>query len=144
MQSTFIVKLEKILTQLKNSKLEYLKASDKYDLPEYKRFFNMQSTQRNRFSQDITKLLRSMNVEVENLVINQLNFDQIVISSIGKTKHNHLSKCVEYDRKLISLYEEALEIQPENDTLKDQRDKISKVVQENVQFLESAGFVLES
>ena len=85
-----------------------------------------------------------MNVEVENLVINQLNFDQIVISSIGKTKHNHLSKCVEYDRKLISLYEEALEIQPENDTLKDQRDKISKVVQENVQFLESAGFVLES
>tara|TARA_A200000113_G_C8807617_1_gene336168 strand:+ start:10 stop:450 length:441 start_codon:yes stop_codon:yes gene_type:complete len=140
----FIAKLEKILVYLKNSKLEYLKASDKYDIPEDKRFFNMQSTLRNRFFQDISTLLRSMNVEVDNLVINRLNFEQIASSSIAKTNHSHLSKCIEFDRNLIVLYLEALVMQPENDILKDQLDKITAVVKENIQFLENAGFVLES
>ena len=80
-KTQFIAKLEKILTFLKNSKLEYLKASDRFNLPQNKRFFNMQSTLRNRFFQDIASLLRSMNVEMDNLVINKLNFEQIVASS---------------------------------------------------------------
>ena len=140
----FVAKLEKILTLLKNSKLEYLKASDKYDLSENKRFFNLQSTIRNRFFQEIISLLRSFNVEVENLVINRLNFEQIVISSLGKNKHNHLFKCVEFDKKLVKIYSEAIEIFPESNLLKNQREKISKVVEENTQFLESVGVTLKS
>ena len=140
----FIAKLEKILTFLKNSKLEYLKASDRFNLPENKRFFNMQSTIRNRFFQDIVSLLRSMNIEVDNLVINRLNFEQITSSSNTKTSQSLLQKCIEFDKKLIQLYEEALEIVSDNDVLKHQSHKITQVIEENIHFLENAGFVLES
>ena len=140
----FIAKLEKILTFLKNSKQEYLKASDRFNLPENKRFFNMQSTIRNRFFQDIVSLLRSMNIEVDNLVINRLNFEQITSSSNAKTSQSLLQKCIEFDKKLIQLYEEALEIDSESYVLKHQSDKIAQVIEENIHFLENAGFVLES
>ena len=140
----FIAKLEKILTFLKNSKQEYLKASDRFNHPENKRFFNMQSTIRNRFFQDIVSLLRSMSIEVDNLVINRLNFEQITSSSNTKTSQSLLQKCIEFDKKLIQLYEEALEIDSENDVLKHQSDKIAQVIEENIHFLENAGFVLES
>ena len=140
----FIAKLEKILTLLKNSKLEYLKASDRFNLPENKRFFNMQSTIRNRFFQDIASLLRSMNVEIDNLIINRLNFEQIASSSNTKTTQSHLQKCIEYDKKLVQLYEEALEIVSENDVLKYQSDKITQVIEENIRFLENSEFVLKS
>ena len=140
----FIAKLEKILTFLKNSKQEYLKASDRFNLPENKRFFNMQSTIRNRFFQDIVSLLRSMSIEVDNLVINRLNFEQITSSSNAKTSQSLLQKCIEFDKKLIQLYEEALEIDSESYVLKHQSDKIAQVIEENIHFLENAGFVLES
>ena len=140
----FIAKLEKILTFLKNSKQEYLKASDRFNHPENKRFFNMQSTIRNRFFQDIVSLLRSMSIEVDNLVINRLNFEQITSSSNAKTSQSLLQKCIEFDKKLIQLYEEALEIDSESYVLKHQSDKIAQVIEENIHFLENAGFVLES
>ena len=143
-KTQFIAKLEKILTFLKNSKLEYLKASDRFNLPQNKRFFNMQSTLRNRFFQDIASLLRSMNVEMDNLVINKLNFEQIVSSSNTKIKQSHLEKCIELDKQLVKLYEEALEINPNHDVLIHQNEKIAKVIQENIHFLENAGYVLET
>ena len=143
-KTQFIAKLEKILTFLKNSKLEYLKASDRFNLPHNKRFFNMQSTLRNRFFQDIASLLRSMNVEMDNLVINKLNFEQIVSSSNTKIKQSHLEKCIELDKQLVKLYEEALEINPNHDVLIHQNEKITKVIQENIHFLENAGYVLET
>ena len=55
----------------------------------------MQSTLRNRFFQDVASLLRSMNVEMDNLVINKLNFEQIVASSNTIIKQGHLEKCIE-------------------------------------------------
>ena len=140
----FIAKLEKILTFLKNSKQEYLKASDRFNHPENKRFFNMQSTIRNRFFQDIVSLLRSMSIEVDKLVINRLNCEQITSSSNAKTSQSLLQKCIEFDKKLIQLYEEALEIDSESYVLKHQSDKIAQVIEENIHFLENAGFVLES
>tara|TARA_B100001109_G_C18726608_1_gene409887 strand:+ start:148 stop:588 length:441 start_codon:yes stop_codon:yes gene_type:complete len=139
-----IAKLEQILTYLKKSKIEYLKASDRFNLPEEKRFFNMQSTIRNRFFQDITSILRSFNVDLDNLVINRLNFEQIVASTNKKTNQNHLHKCVELDRKLNNLYDEALEIDSENEILKYQNERIAKVIEENIHLLESTGFILES
>ena len=143
-KTQFIAKLEKILTFLKNSKLEYLKASERFNLPHNKRFFNMQSTLRNRFFQDIASLLRSMNVEMDNLVINRLNFEQIVTSSNALINQSHLEKCIELDKKLVKLYGEALEIDSSHDILIHQNEKIIKVIKENTHFLENAGYVLES
>ena len=143
-QIKFIAKLEKILTFLKNSKLEYLKASDRFNLPENKRFFNMQSTIRNRFFQDIASLLRSMNVEIDNLVINRLNFEQITYSINTKTTQSHLQKCIEFDKKLVQLYGEALEIDSENKVLKLQNEKITKTIQEDIYLLENAEYILGS
>ncbi|MGB0395607.1 MAG: hypothetical protein ACPGC6_02445 [Flavobacteriaceae bacterium] len=142
--SEFIALLTKILTLLKNSKLEYLKASDESNSTKDKRYFNLQSTLRNRYFQDVTKLLRSLNVEVENLVIHRLNFEQMVISSIKKPNHTHLHKSIKFDQNLLSLYDEALAIDPGASVLKAHRDKISESVSEGIYFLENAGFILES
>ena len=142
--SEFIALLTKILTLLKNSKLEYLKASDESNSTKDKRYFNLQSTLRNRYFQDVTKLLRSLNVEVENLVIHRLNFEQMVISSIKKPNHTHLHKSIKFDQNLLSLYDEALALDPGASVLKVHRDKISESVSEGIYFLENAGFILES
>ena len=142
--SEYIALLKKILNLLKNSKLEYLKASDESNLPKDKRYFNLQSTFRNRYFQDVTKLLRSLNVEVENLIIHRLNFEQMVISSIKKPNHTHLHKSIELDKNLLSLYDEALELNPTALVLKTHREKISESVSEGIYFLENAGFILES
>ena len=140
----YIALLKKILTLLKNSKLEYLKASDESNKSKDKRHLNLQSTFRNRYFQDVAKLLRSLNVEVENLVIHRLNFEEIVVSSIKKANHSHLHKCLKYDRKLLSLYDEAIALEAKASVLKIQQDKISKSVSESIYLLESAGFILES
>ena len=142
--SEYITVLKKILTLLKNSKLEYLKASDESNLSKDKRYFNLQSTYRNRYFQDVTQLLRTLNVEVENLVIHRLNFEQMVISSIKKTNHTHLHKSVEYDQKLLTLYDEALILEPGALFLRNQKEKISESVNEGIYFLENAGFIFES
>lgn len=142
--SEYISVLKKILIMLKNSKLEYLKASDESNLTRDKRYLNLQSTYRNRYFQDVIKLLRSLNVEVENLVIHRLNFEQMVISSIKKTNHTHLHKSVEYDQKLLALYDEALTLQPGALFLKNQKEKISESVTEGIYFLENSGFIFES
>lgn len=133
-----------MLTLLKNSKLEYLKASDESNHPKDKRYLNLQSTFRNRYFQEVTKILRSLNVEVENLVIHRLNFEEMVISSIKKPNHTHLHKCLQYDQKLLALYDEALDLKPNVPVLKAQCDKVSEAVLESTYLLESAGFVLES
>jgi hypothetical protein len=88
--------------------------------------------------------LRSFNVEVENLVIHRLNFEEMVISSIKKTNHTHLHKCIQYDQKLLALYDEALALKPNTSGIKAQRNKISDAVLESTYFLENAGFILES
>ena len=142
--SEYIALLKKILNLLKNSKLEYLKASDESNLPKDKRYFNLQSTFRNRYFQDVTKLLRSLNVEVENLIIHRLNFEQMVISSIKKPNHTHLHKSIELDQNLLALYDEALTLHPGTLVLKTHREKISESVSEGIYFLENAGFILES
>lgn len=140
----FIALLKKILNLLKNAKLEYLKASDESNSTNDKRYFNLQSTLRNRYFQDITKLLRSLNVEVENLLIHRLNFEQIVVSTFKKPNHTHLHKSIKFDQNLVAHYDEALTLNPGASVLKTHRDKISESVSESIYFLENAGFILES
>jgi hypothetical protein len=142
--SESIAVLKKILILLNNSKLEYLKASDGCNYSKDKRYLNLQSTLRNRYFQDVTKLLRSLNVELESLVIHRLNFEQMVISSIKKSNHTHLYKCVEYDQKLLALYDEALTLDSNALFLRNQKEKISESVAEGIYLLENVGIILES
>ena len=140
----YIAILEKILTLLKNAKLEYLKASDVINRVEDKRYLNLQSTLRNRLFQDVTQLLRSKNVDVESLIIRRLNYEQIVISSIKKTKHSLLYKCIENDKNLLDLYDQAIGLESNASLLKAHKEKISMAVKESAHFLEDAGYILES
>lgn len=140
----FIAKLEKILNLLKNSKLEYLKASEAANLTDDKRFFNQQSTLRNRFFQDITSLLRRRNVEVENLQIHRLNFEQMVTSTLIKNNISHVQRAMDCDGKLLELYDEAMVLAPDVENLKFHQEKIAAALAVSAHSLEKSSFVLES
>jgi len=96
--------LEKLLTHLKNSKLEYLKAADHADRSEKKRYFNKQALLRNRFFQEILSELQNLEIHYNDLVTSRLNFDQLLISSIDKLRSNALDKCLESDKFLLDIY----------------------------------------
>ena len=85
-RSQRIALMEKLLTHLKNSKLEYLKAADHANLSEKKRFFNKQALLRNRFFQEVLSELQSLGLTYDDLIISRFNFDQLLISSIDTLK----------------------------------------------------------
>ena len=140
----FIATLEQILTNLKNSKLEYLKASDRHNDLNHKRFFNLQSTVRNRYFQDIIVVLRSNKVEIDDLVINRLNFEQRLTSSLGKPKLNVFENCFQLDKKLLELYEKALDLDDSFEIVKTHKFKIEDIIVQNNQFYENKAFTLNS
>ena len=140
----FIATLEQILTNLKNSKLEYLKASDWHNDLNHKRFFNLQSTLRNRYFQDIIVVLRLKKVEIDDLVINRLNFEQRLTSCLGKPKLNVFENCFQLDKKLLELYEKALDLDDSFEIIKTHKFKFENVIVENNQFYEKKAFTLNS
>ena len=87
----YIALLEKLLTHLKNAKLEYLKAADHADRSEKKRYFNKQALLRNRFFQEILSELQNLGIHYNDLVTSRMNFDQLLISSIDKLRSKALS-----------------------------------------------------
>ena len=101
--------MEKILTHLKNAKLEYLKAADQANLSERKRFFNKQAMLRNRFFQEILSELQNLGIEFDDLIISRFNFDQLLISSIDTLKLPAVEKCLEADKVLLEFYKTLLE-----------------------------------
>ena len=103
-----IALMEKLLTHLKNAKLEYLKAADHAIHSERKRFFNQQAMFRNRFFQDILSELQTLGIEFDDLIISRFNFDQLLISSIDTLKLSAVEKCLEADRVLLELYQSLL------------------------------------
>jgi hypothetical protein len=105
-QSQYIAILEKILTHLKNSKLEYFKASDHAVSPDQKRFFNQQGLQRNRFFQNVLSELQQLGVSSDDLIISKFNFDQLLISTIDTLKASALEKCLHSDESLLEMYTE--------------------------------------
>ena len=131
----FIATLEQILTNLKNSKLEYLKASDRHNDLNHKRFFNFQ---------DIIVVLRSKKVEIDDLVINRLNFEQRLTSSLGKPKLNVFENCFQLDKKLLELYEKALDLDDSFEIVKTHKFKIEDIIVQNNQFYENKAFTLNS
>ena len=119
--------LEKILNTLNNSRLEYLKAADKSPYPEYKRFLNKTSTNRNRFCQDIMALLRLYNFETENIMIKKINLERIITSPFNKLKKDPSELIINIDNKLVELYKEIID-----------KSNISEVLNEHfVQILDS-------
>ena len=90
-KNSFIAQLEKLLLHLKNSKLEYLKASDKINSPQLKRQFNLIATERNKFFQEILSLIQSFNISNDDLIIGRFNYDQLLISSIHEINSSPVS-----------------------------------------------------
>ena len=107
--NSHIALMEKLLTHLKNSKLEYLKAADHANHSEKKRFFNKQAMLRNRFFQEILSELQNLGIKFDDLIISRFNFDQLLISSIDTLKLSAVEKCLEADKILLEFYKTLLE-----------------------------------
>jgi len=109
-KSQHIALMEKLLMHLKNTKLEYLKASDHVNYSEEKRFFNQQALIRNRFFQDVLSELQALGVIFDDLIISRFNFDQLLVSTIDTLKATAVEKCLEADNVLYKLYKEFIDL----------------------------------
>ncbi|MDA7808061.1 PA2169 family four-helix-bundle protein [Flavobacteriaceae bacterium] len=109
--------MEKLLTHLKNAKLEYLKAADRASTSAVKRFFNQQALIRNRFFQEVLSELQSLGMSYDDLVVSKFNFDQLLISTIDNLKASAFEKCLEADRTLLGLYQNLFDQQFKNSKL---------------------------
>ena len=127
----YIAILEKLLTHLKNSKLEYLKAADHADRSEKKRYFNKQALLRNRFFQEILSELQNIGIGYDDFVISRLNFDQLLISSIDKLRSNALDKCLESDKFLLEIYISLRDSEFQNEKFLQHSSSIEIAIEQN-------------
>lgn len=130
-KSQHIAMMEKLLTHLKNSKLEYLKAADHANASEEKRFFNKQALLRNRFFQEVFSELQTLGFTHDDLVISRFNFDQLLISSIDTLKATALEKCLQADKMLLELYAEFFEFQESKEKFLLHVDSLETAVKKN-------------
>ena len=130
-KNNFIAKQEKLLLHLKNSKLEYLKASDRINSPELKRYFNLIATERNKFFQEILSLIQSFNISYDDLIIGRFNYDQLLISSIHEIKYSPFKKCIKSDEILLKIYNKIDEIKGESEIFSYQKNKIKNSLIKN-------------
>ena len=127
----YIAILEKLLTHLKNSKLEYLKAADHADRSEKKRYFNKQALLRTRFFQEILSELQNIGIGYDDFVISRLNFDQLLISSIDKLRSNALDKCLESDKFLLEIYLSLRDSEFQNEKFLQHSSSIEIAIEQN-------------
>ena len=127
----YIAILEKLLTHLKNSKLEYLKAADHADRSEKKRYFNKQALLRNRFFQEILSELQNIGIGYDDFIISRLNFDQLLISSIDKLRSNALDKCLESDKFLLEIYFSLRDSEFQNEKFLQHSSSIEIAIEQN-------------
>ena len=104
-KNKYISYLEQRLIHLKNAKLEYLRAADVASKTEDKRYFNQQALLRNRFFHEVLSQLQNENINLEDLILRDFNFDQLLISSIKGLKNSAYEKCLEADTHLKKLYQ---------------------------------------
>ena len=130
-QSKQIILMEKLLTHLKNAKLEYLMASDHANTCEEKRFFNKQALIRNRFFQQGLSELQNIGVPFDDLIINKFNFDQLLVSTIDKLKSTAIEKCLEADKMLLKLFTEFIEFGYENSEFLNHMSSIRIAINKN-------------
>jgi hypothetical protein len=141
-ESRYIALLEKLLTYLKNAKLEYFKASDHAVSADKKRYYNQQALQRNRFFQDVLQELYRFGMTSEDLVINRFNFDQLLIASIDTLKASAIEKCVHADQALLEVYKQLREYQADNLEVENQCSLVEKAVIQNKEWM--AGLALKA
>ncbi len=131
-KNSFIAQLEKLLLHLKNSKLEYLKASDRINSPKLKRHFNLIATERNKFFQEILSLIQSFNISHDDLIIGRFNYDQLLISSIHEIKSSSIKKCIKSDEILLEIYSKIEKIKGDSKTFSYQKTKIKNSLIKNL------------
>ena len=107
-KNKYISFLEQLLINLKNAKLEYLRAGDVASQIEDKRYFNQQALLRNRFFHEVLSQLQNENINLKDLVDSNFNFDQLLISSIKGLKNSAYEKCLETDTHLKGLYQKIM------------------------------------
>ena len=107
---------QKALNQCRSAKISYLKSADKQHLPEYKRFFNLQATVRNRIYNDLITLVNSKEVELAPSFLQNHNREGIMIATIGSEKQNAFSKAIELDESMIGLMLQITEIDVNTET----------------------------
>lgn len=139
-QNRYIAVLEKLLTHLKNSKLEYFKASDHAIYPEKKRFYNQQGLLRNRFFQDVLRELQKLGMSTDDLVVNRFNFDQLLISTIDTLKASAIEKCVHADKTLLSIYAELEDLSDKNNNFKHHTTHLEGAISQNKEWVSTFGF----
>ena len=127
-KSNYIGLLEQLLKHLKNAKLAYLRAADVANHTEDKRRFNQEVRLRNHFFQTVLGQLQSENIGLDDLVIRNFNFDQLLISSISNRKVGVLEKCIEADSHLNTLYQKILALPTQEAFFRDQMEKIKAAI----------------
>jgi len=142
-ESRYIALLEKLLTYLKNAKLEYFKASDHAVSADKKRYYNQQALQRNRFFQDVLQELYRFGMTSEDLVINRFNFDQLLIASIDTLKASAIEKCIYADQALLEVYQQLREYQADNLDIEKQRSLVEEAVIQNKEWMTSLALKTE-
>ena len=134
-KNSFIAQLEKLLLHLKNSKLEYLKASDRINSPKLKRHFNLIATERNKFFQEILSLIQSFNISNDDLIIGRFNYDQLLISSIHEIKSSSIKKCIKSDKILLEIYSKIEKIKGSSKIFSTQKNRIKNSLIKNLNFV---------
>lgn len=127
-KNNYIGLLEQLLKHLKNAKLAYFRAADIANHTEDKRRYNQEARLRNHFFQTVLSQLQKENIGLEDLVIRNFNFDQLLISSLSNRKVGVIEKCIEADTHLTSLYQKVLSLPLADDSLKDQMGKIKSAI----------------
>jgi len=134
-QNQYIALLEKILTHLKNSKLEYFKASDHAISAEKKRFYNQQGLLRNRFFQDVLSEFQRLGMTSDDLVISRFNFDQLLISTIDTLKAPAIEKCLLADQALLELYSKLKELEFSNLDFVKHTELLEEAISQNKEWI---------
>lgn len=127
-KNNYVRLLEQLLKHLKIAKLAYLRAADVANLTEDKRHFNQEARLRNHFFQKVLSQLQKENIGLEDLVIRNFNFDQLLISSISNHKPGVIENCIEADTHLIALYEKVIVLPIEGASFGDQLEKIKSAI----------------
>ena len=127
-KNKYISYLEQLLIHLKNAKLEYLRAADVASKTEDKRYFNQQALLRNRFFHEVLSQLQNENINLEDLILRDFKFDQLLISSIKGLKNSAYEKCLEADTHLKKLYQNIMLLPLEISIFEKQFERIGSAI----------------
>ena len=99
------------LNKCRKAKLSYLKSADKQHLPEYKRFFNLQATVRNRIYNDLITMLNGTQLSFGTSFFENHDREDIMIATLLREKKNAFSKAIESDESLIEQLIQLLDVE---------------------------------